>query len=106
MRGIRISRAARKEIDIVVVAARYEKDGKVELVQAYRRNGLIWHDIQLLDRATLIRYLKQGLRLVAGKPKDIEADFEVTAPIHHDPENDILAGDDTSAKDDLQVPLF
>ncbi len=106
MRGTRISRAARKDFEIVVVAARYDSDGKLQLVQAYLRNGLIWHDIQLLDRETLIQYLGQGLRIVAGKPLNIEGDFEVTAAIKHQLGNDILAVDQKSARDELQVPLF
>ncbi len=109
MMGKRLSDASRKT-DVVVVAARYDGDSsEVQSVQAYVRRGSIWGDVVLMDRRTLMGYVKTRRRVVTGKPKDVPGDFEVGAPLRTTPTDGteaLIAEGRPSGKDDLGVPLF
>ncbi|MCL4369014.1 MAG: hypothetical protein M1337_07600 [Actinobacteria bacterium] len=109
MMGERLSDASRKT-DVVVVAARYDHgSGQVQSVQAYVRRGSVWGDIVLLDRRTLIGYMKTRRRVVTGRPKDVPGDFDIGAPLRTLRMNGteaLIAEGRPSGKDDLGVPLF
>ncbi len=109
MMGKRLSDASRKA-DVVVVAARYDGgSGTVQSAQAYVRRGAIWGDIVLLDRRTLMGYVKARRRVLTGRPKDVPGDFEVGMRLRMSPTNGteaLIAEGRPSGKDDLGVPLF
>lgn len=109
MVGEKLSEASRK-MDVVVVAARYDGgSGAVQSAQAYVRRGSIWGDIVLLDRGTLMGYVKGRRRVVTGRPKDVPGDFDIGAVLRASSANGteaLIAEGRPSGKDDLGVPLF
>ena len=110
MRGERVSRAARKEIDLVVIAARYQpEDGFLSIVQGYERRGPAWGDVQLFTRESLIDKINQGMRVVVGRLAELQGDFEVIGPVQMNRQNGdvtLYSGDDPSSTDKLNIPLF
>ena len=56
-----------KKLDGVVEAVRYTASGKIALVRAYERHGVVWSDHILLDRNELAERLKRGKRFVVGE---------------------------------------
>ena len=69
------------QVDGVIEAVRY-RNGKIELVRAYERRGPTFSDRVLLDRATLIDRIRQGLRFVTGKRTELLAStFDVGKPV-------------------------
>jgi uncharacterized protein YjhX (UPF0386 family) len=68
--------------DGVIEAARY-KGGKIEVVRAYERRGATFSDWVLLDRAALVKKLKQGRQFVTGRRKEyLASTFEVGKPVN------------------------
>jgi hypothetical protein len=110
MRGKKVSRAARRELDLVIVAARYDpSDGKLRLAQGYERRGPIWGDVRLYDRETLISQIKGGKVVVTGEVGSIEGDFLKKASLSVQSSNageSLVAEGESSTGDDLGVPLF
>jgi len=60
---------AQKKLDGVIEAVRYNSDGKIAIVRAYERHGVVWSDHVLLDRKGLSDRLIQGKRFVIGERK-------------------------------------
>src|SRR5512140_3229695 len=60
---------ARSKIDGVVEGVRYTPDGKISVVRAYERRGVVWTDDVLLERKDLIDRLYQGKHFVVGVRK-------------------------------------
>ncbi len=110
MRGKPVSRAARKELDLVIIAVRYAgEDGRLSLAQGYQRRGPVWGDVQLFDRQALLEEIREGKRVFAGRLGQIEGDFEPIAAIRAIKSNGheaLLIGEKNEAKDDLGLPLF
>ena len=110
MRGEKVSRIARREIDLVIIAARYQsKSGSLSISQGYERRGPIWGDVQLLTRESLIDKIDQGKRVVIGRPAELQGDFEVFGPVNvHKQNGDVTlySGDTPSSTDKLDIPLF
>ncbi|OGO18320.1 MAG: hypothetical protein A2Z14_03920 [Chloroflexi bacterium RBG_16_48_8] len=110
MRGEKVSRIARKEIDLVVIAARYQREGGSLLItQGYERRGPVWGDVQLLTRESLIEKIAQGKRVVIGRLAELQGDFEVIGPVHVHKQNGnvtLYSGDTPFDTDKLELPLF
>lgn len=53
--------------DGVVEAVRYADDGNITLVRLYERHGATWSDVVLIERAELIRRIREGKRIFAGQ---------------------------------------
>ncbi len=70
-----------QKFDVVVEAVRY-KNGKIELVRVYERRGASFTDRILMDRKTLLEWLKDGKRFVTGQRKEyLASTFEVGKPL-------------------------
>jgi hypothetical protein len=111
---VRVSKAARKDYEFIVIAARYQEGDhsleiSLEIAQVYQRRGPIWGDVVMLNRKEIIERIEEGDRGVIGRIAEIEGDFEVfgelrvvgtVGPLR-------LAVDEREpVHDDLQVPLF
>ncbi len=110
VRGEKVSRISRNEIDLVIIAARYQSDsGSLSILQGYERHGPIWGDVQLFTRERLIGEIQQGKRAVTGRLTQLPGDFEVEERIRLREQNGdvtLFTGDDLSNEDKLNVPLF
>ena len=74
---------AKIKYDGVVEAVHYTPDGQVDWVRAYLRHGFIFSDRMMLDRETLMDYIKSGKRIVIGKRVPLMgANFEVSEAIN------------------------
>jgi hypothetical protein len=98
------------KIDVVVVAARYAaEDGRLILAQGYERRGVVWSDVGLFDRQTLVERLESGMKIVTGRPKELAGDFEFAASVELaavDGKQTLVAEGRPAHGDDLGVPLF
>ena len=73
---------ARKKWDGVIEAVRYTPEGKIDLVRAYERHGVVWSDHFLLERQELSERLNQGKRFVTGERKLYFGSlFETSMPV-------------------------
>jgi hypothetical protein len=97
------------KFDGVIEAVRY-KGGKIELVRAYERRGATFSDHVLLDRATLLKRLKEGKRFVTGQRKEFLAStFEVgkTVSLAGQSGNPVVTTQVQNGQDQLEgVPAF
>lgn len=107
MRGQAVSPGT-KRADVVLVAARYGADGRVQIAQAYQRRGPIWGDLVLLDRRALVEALRRGGKVFAGRTRDLSHDFELLHRLALGGREDkvVVRAGDADGRDDLGVPLF
>ena len=108
MRGKRTN-ISKAKIDLVLVAARYERDTKrLVFARGYARTGQVWTDIKLFDRASLVVDLEKGQKIVTGRNSDLSGDFEDLSPVYFGPEQQLLAGGGGSEHDgdDLKLPIL
>jgi hypothetical protein len=108
VRGWQLSPAA-KRLDIVVVAARYDPQGKLTVAQGFERRGQVWSDLILVDRDTLIRKLRSRWRVAVAVPAPVPGDFEIVARVRLERKNGVetLASNSAHAdQDHLPAPLF
>lgn len=96
-----------KKVDGIIEAVRYSPDGKIEVVRAYVRHGVVWSDRILLRRQNLSERLKQGKRFVVGERKlYLGSMFETGTDVHQVQDNIVTDGQ-TNAHDLLNgVPIF
>jgi hypothetical protein len=110
MRGQKVSRTARKEIDVVLMAAQVEPEsGRITIAQGCERRGPVWGDVQLFDRDSIVAGINAGKKVVTGRRAEVQGDFEVFAPVHlsnGDPAGSLFTGSASSDKDDLSIPYF
>ena len=110
MRGIRVSKAARKDFDLIIVAARYQaEDGLLDIAQTYARRGPIWGDVELLERVQIVELIKSGRRIVTGSLAELQGDFDVVGTLNLVAKNGserLVVGEGTPQEDELQIPLF
>jgi hypothetical protein len=110
VRGVRASLPARKaKADVVLVAARYEDDGRLEVAKGYVRHDQIWSDVQLFDRETLVDMLGLDRRVATAKFKDLAADFSLKSKVNlkeMDGTMWLVVNGTTGSRDDLGLPLF
>jgi len=108
MRGQRSSIAG-KQVDLVLVAVRYEADGRrLRLARGHSRRGAVWGDLELFDRQQLVQQLQAGRRLAAGRPKELVGDFEVLGQLQlaDGGEGALVVEGSGAEHDDLGLPLF
>ena len=108
MRGWQLSPAA-KRLDIVVVAARYDPQGKLTVAQGFERRGQVWSDLILVDRDTLIRNLRSRRHVAVAAPTPVPGDFEIVARVRLERRNEEETLTSNSAhadQDHLPAPLF
>jgi hypothetical protein len=98
---------ARKKLDGVIEAVRYTPDGKIAVVRAYERHGVVWSDHVLLERKELSERLNQGKLFVVGERKIYLGSVFETGKAVHQIEDNIVTEGQTSARDLLNgVPVF
>ena len=92
--------------DLVIVAARYGVDGRVEWVRAFERRGPTWSDRRMIPRAELIERIRNGERTVTGERIQYEAGtFKTWEKVHVEEREGIevlVAGPPNGSKDALQ----
>ena len=102
---------AKEKLDGVVEAVHYGPDGSVKWVRAYMRRGPTFSDRLMIDRSTLIEYLKSGKKLMAGKRIPLKAStFEVSKPlrlVQIDGRDILVTGEIKTDQDRLEsVPII
>ncbi len=106
MPGAKLSSSSRR-VDVVVVAARYGTDHRLQWVQAYERRGRVWGDKQILDRSALLDRLRARRRVQVGAARDIPGDFDLGPSLQLSGRNGataIVAAGKPADRDDLGVP--
>jgi hypothetical protein len=96
-----------RKVDGIIEAVRYSPDGKIAVVRAYERHGVVWSDRILLGRQDLSERLKRGKRFVVGERKIyLGSMFETGTDVHQ--EQDFIVTDgQANARDLLNgVPIF
>lgn len=96
-----------KKVDGIIEAVRYTSDGKIEVVRAYERHGVVWSDHIMLGRQELSERLKQGKRFVVGERKIYLGSMFKTGTAVHQVQDSIVTEGQASARDLLNgVPVF
>jgi len=97
----------RMKLDGVIEAVHYTAGGKISIVRAYERHGVVWSDHILLERKELSEKLKQGKRFVVGERKIYLGSDFITGTQVRQIEGNIVTEGQTSARDFLSgVPVF
>ena len=108
MRGQKISKDSRK-LDILLVAARYDRKGLLDVARGYERRGVVWTDVRLYDRDMLLERILAGDKVYTGEPVELPGNFKPIHPVR------ALGGraafrlatiEEPSAQDDLNLPVF
>jgi len=98
---------ARKKLDGVIEAVRYMSGGKISVVRAYERHGVVWSDHILLERKELSERLSQGKNFVVGERKIYLGSVFETGTAVHETEGNIITEGQISTRDLLVgVPVF
>jgi len=98
---------AQKKLDGVIEAVRYTPGGKIAVVRAYERHGVVWSDHVLLERKELSQRLEQGKRFVVGERKLYLGSVFETGTAVRQMEGNIVTEGQTSGRDLLSgVPVF
>jgi hypothetical protein len=98
---------ARMKLDGVIEAVRYAPGGKITVVRAYERHGVVWSDHVLLERKDLSERLKQGKHFAVGKRRLYLGSVFETGTAVHMIEGNIVTEGQISAHDLLSgVPVF
>jgi dipeptidyl aminopeptidase/acylaminoacyl peptidase len=98
---------SQKKLDGVIESIRYTPDGKIAVVRAYERHGVVWSDHILLERKELSERLKQGKKFVIGKRKLYLGGVFETGKSVYQIEDNIITEGQTHARDLLAgVPVF
>jgi hypothetical protein len=95
------------KLDGVIEAVQYTAGGKIAVVRAYERHGVVWSDHVLLQRKELSERLKQGKRFVIGERKKyLGSIFEIGLAVLKI-EGNIITEGQTGVRDLLaEVPVF
>jgi hypothetical protein len=98
---------APKKTDGVIEAVRYTPGGKITVVRAYERHGVVWSDHIMLERKELTERLKQGKRFVVGERKPYLGSIFETGTTVCLVEDNIVTEGQASGRDVLNgVPVF
>jgi hypothetical protein len=98
---------ARMKLDGVIEAVRYTPGGKIALVRAYERHGVVWSDHILLERKELSERLSQGKNYVIGERKIYLGSVFKTGTMVHQIDGNIITEGQISTHDQLVgVPVF
>ena len=97
---------ARVKVDGIIQAVRYTPDGQVDWVRAFLRRGPTYSDRVIIDRSTLLAYLKSGKKVYIGARKlQLASTFELAAPlrvIQKDGREILVAGISEAERDCLE----
>jgi hypothetical protein len=98
---------ARMKLDGIIEAVRYTPGGKIDIVRAYERRGVVWSDRIMLVRRELSDLLRHGKHFVVGERKIyLGSTFKTGLAVHQLQENIITEGQ-KSTHDLLDgVPVF
>ena len=107
MRGRRAS-IAKKEVDLVLVSARYKPAGRMLMfARGFARRGQVWMDIKLYDRPSILEALEQGKTVVAGRSSGLVGDFEILSTVHLSRGEHLRTGKKSEySGDDLGLPIL
>ncbi len=98
---------AGKKLDGVIEAVRYSPGGKIEVVRAYERHGVVWSDRVLLERHALSDLLRKGKRFVIGERKPYLGSVFITGLAVFQSQDNIVTEGQESTRDLLDgVPVF
>lgn len=102
---------AKPKFDTIVQAVRYDDEGKILWVRAFKRQGAIWSDHVLLDRQALLEQLISGKHVVTGERIPYYgATFETSLQLKLVEKNNqeiIIAGETQADKDYLEgIPII
>ncbi len=96
-----------KKLDGVIEAVRYTPGGKIAVVRAYERHGVVWSDHVLLERKELSDRLEQGKCFAVGERKPLLGSVFETGTAVRQMEGNIVTEGQTSRRDLLAgVPVF
>lgn len=100
-----------KKFDGVIEAVRYNRNGQITLVRAYELRGVIYSDLVLLDRDTLLERLKAGKKFITGQRKEFwgsSFEFGKTVTVVSKDGKDVLTTrEDNSKRDEIEdTPAF
>jgi hypothetical protein len=90
---------SKMKLDGVIEAVRYSPDGKIIVVRAYERHGVVWSDHVLLGRKELSERLKQGKKFVVGERKTYLGSVFETGKVVRQTEDNIITEGQTSTRD-------
>jgi hypothetical protein len=100
-------RLAKKNVDLVLTAARYDGVGsRLQAARGYRRMGDVWSDWLIFSREELVRHLRDGRRLFVGREAELPGDFELDRRLGLTDGEWLVPEGGSSGRDDLAVPLF
>lgn len=81
LRGQKTS-LGRKKIDVVLLSARYQRDGnRIAVARGIERRGAVWSDLKLFDRQQLLNLLHAGRHVAVGRPAQLEGDVELVEEV-------------------------
>jgi hypothetical protein len=96
-----------RKVDGIIEAVRYLPDGKIDLVRAYERHGVVWSDHILLGRQDLSERLKRGKHFVIGERKIYLGSMFETGVDVHQVQDYIITDGQAYARDLLNgIPIF
>jgi hypothetical protein len=98
---------ARLKLDGVIEAVRYQPGGKIGIVRAYERRGLVWSDRVLLERKELVERLEAGKRFMTGaRQQYLGAVFETDQAVRL-AQGSVVTDGQAAGQDSLDgVPIF
>lgn len=99
------------KFDAVIEAVRYTPEGQIELARGYARRGATYSDRVLFTRTELVKCLRTGKKVAAGKRMPFLAStFEINAVISLSGARgaEIIVTPNASSSRDLlkDIPLF
>ena len=101
---------AKTKVDGVIEAVRYAPDGNIDMVRLYERRGLIFSDVILLDRETLLRRIRHGEKIFTGnRLKFLGSSFKLENQarlLSQDGREFLTTRTGEAPRDILDVPLF
>jgi hypothetical protein len=98
---------ARIKLDGIIEAVRYTSGGKIDIVRAYERRGVVWSDRVMLERRELSDLLMQGKHFVVGERKIYLGSVFNTGLAVHQLQDNIVTEGQKSTHDLLDgVPVF
>jgi hypothetical protein len=97
----------RTKLDGVIEAVHYTAGGKIAVIRAYERHGVVWSDHILLNRDELSERLRQGKHFVVGVRKNYLGSIFETGTRVYEAEGNIVTEELTRTRDLLTgVPVF
>ncbi len=73
---------AKQKADIVIETVRYKPNGEMDWVRVYERRGPTFSDLIILSREELVKCLRDGQKVFAGKRIPFMAStFELSRPV-------------------------